>query len=49
MGRSRAVRSCGPCQNENPGKSSSIERLESAPPKGPGFLYDVYQSGVSRP
>ena len=48
MGRSRAVRSCGPCTNKDPGKSSSKERLESVPPKGLGFLDNVLQSRVSR-
>ena len=48
MGRSRAVKSCGPCTNKDPGKSSSKERLESVPPEGLGFLDNVHQSRVSR-
>jgi len=47
-GGSRAVRSCGPRRNENPGTSNSIDGWKSHPPNGPGFLSNVCQVRVSR-
>jgi|GEM_PF-5955232 hypothetical protein len=48
LGRSRAVRSCGPVGIADPGGSSSKERRISSPPKGPGFLGNDLRPRVSR-
>ena len=48
MGRSTTVRRCGLLGSENPGMSSSEDRLEACPPEAQGFLSNVNQGRVSR-
>ena len=47
MGRSNFAKSYGPCTNANPGGSRNLAQLESASPKGQGFLDNANQSRVS--
>jgi hypothetical protein len=48
LGRSMSERICGPYGNKNPGGSKIEVRLESASPKGQGFLNNVDRLRVSR-
>ena len=49
MGRIKAVKSCGPCRNENPAGSTNSVRCESLPPQEQGFPSNDDRLGVSRP